>query len=417
MILDSASHPLPGCLPASFRGVGFFVPDATTVPGRRIAEHLFPGVDRAAYDDLGARPTEIAVEGIMVGDDYVAQARALEAAFSRPGPGTLIHPWLGGMTVIMEEPAEISFSAGELRVARFSAVFKRIGAAGGGNLVSTAAALFGAVTSLRTAAAVLARAPATVTISQARAAATQRSYRIVRATWSGLPTGKAAPRIAAALPAVPPGDPAACAVRVAAAADALAATVPELTAAPAVSPAAGAVDHEAGLTPLAALDLCLAAAAGLGRNSVDAPSAADKAMLLAAAGDALAVACRLSAHVDHPSRTDAQKLRQRLTSAIGRHLEGLEGLTAGGFAGAGGAQLRAAREVMARVTADINEAIGRLPAIVVLETDRDVDAFQVANHLYGDDALSIESGYTTIVSRNRPRHPARLPAGRVEALK
>ncbi|MCM0751947.1 hypothetical protein DEA98_13700 [Brucella pseudogrignonensis] len=42
MIFDSVSDILPGLLPASYRGISFFVPDTSTQVGRRVAEHLFP---------------------------------------------------------------------------------------------------------------------------------------------------------------------------------------------------------------------------------------------------------------------------------------------------------------------------------------------------------------------------------------
>ncbi len=206
MILDSIGHVLPGCLPASFRGVSFFVPDATTAAGRRIAEALFPGVDRAAYDDFGLAPAVVTVNGLMVGDDYAIQARALQSAFERPGPGTLVHPWLGGMSVILHEPGEISFSATELRVARFSASFKRVGFGLGGLLGGTAAILLAAVFGLLAASRRLGEAPATVSLSRVSSLAAARSDRIVRSVWLDAAEGVAGPAVRAALPiAVPTG--------------------------------------------------------------------------------------------------------------------------------------------------------------------------------------------------------------------
>uniref|UniRef100_UPI000A46C0B7 DNA circularization N-terminal domain-containing protein n=1 Tax=Mesorhizobium sp. 1M-11 TaxID=1529006 RepID=UPI000A46C0B7 len=188
MILDSNGHVLPGCLPASFRGVSFFVPDTSTEPGRRVAEALFPGLDRAAYDDFGLSPAVITVDGFMVGDDYIIQARALEAAFERPGPGTLIHPWLGGMTVILEEPGTISFSASELRVARFSASFKRV-SSGLLALGGTAATLLSAASAFLLAVRAFGTAPAAGSISRTSSLAAGRTGRIVTATWSDVATG------------------------------------------------------------------------------------------------------------------------------------------------------------------------------------------------------------------------------------
>ncbi|MCM0751950.1 hypothetical protein DEA98_13715 [Brucella pseudogrignonensis] len=78
------------------------------------------------------------------------------------------------------------------------------------------------------------------------------------------------------------------------------------------------------------------------------------------------------------------------------------------------ASIRATRDVRLCLIADINEAIGRLPATRIIETDRATDAFQLANHLYGDDPSAIEDGYLSIIERNKPRHPAAIPSGRIE---
>ncbi|MCM0751948.1 hypothetical protein DEA98_13705 [Brucella pseudogrignonensis] len=68
----------------------------------------FPGIDVAAYDDMGLAPAVIQLDGLIVSDSYIVSAKALQAAFETPGPGTLVHPWLGPMQVILEETAEIS---------------------------------------------------------------------------------------------------------------------------------------------------------------------------------------------------------------------------------------------------------------------------------------------------------------------
>jgi len=59
--------PLPGLLPASFRGVPFFVPDIKTAVGRRVAGHTFPGLDISAYDDMGLHLERISFEALYVG--------------------------------------------------------------------------------------------------------------------------------------------------------------------------------------------------------------------------------------------------------------------------------------------------------------------------------------------------------------
>jgi hypothetical protein len=110
-------------LPASFRGVPFHVEIASQDVGRRAVVTRFPGVDTKAIDDFGVLAGEIYIDGFLVGDDYQAQASALKAALETPGPGTLIHPWLGEFLVVVVSPASIRFDVQELRVARFSASF------------------------------------------------------------------------------------------------------------------------------------------------------------------------------------------------------------------------------------------------------------------------------------------------------
>jgi len=78
---------------------------------------------------------------------------------------------------------------------------------------------------------------------------------------------------------------------------------------------------------------------------------------------------------------------------------------------------RSARDLQAALIADINETIGRLPAVVIFKNERPLDAWLLAQHVFGDTPQLIEAGYREIVARNRPRHPAALPAGGVEVLR
>lgn len=415
MILDSIGHVLPGCLPASYRGVSFFVPDATTEAGRRVAEALFPGVDRAAYDDFGLAPAVITVDGLMVGDDYALQARALQAAFERPGPGTLIHPWLGGMSVILEEPGEISFSASELRVARFSVSFKRVGFGLGGLLGGTAAVLLAAVSGLLSSSRRLGSAPAVVSLSRVASLAAARSDRIVTAIWLDVAEGLAGPAIRSALPATTPTGPDAFMAGVAAVSDAMINVVPAVAEA-AVAPAAGSAEPM-GLTPAEAIAMLVAASGRIVTSQDTAPSPADRVMLVAAGADAAATAVQLSVHVEHVSREAAQDMRSQLVGAIDAVADAAAMVEDAIYAGPAAAVVRQALDLRAALVADINETIGRLPSVMVLTTVAATDAFVVAGHLFGDRPEAIEAGYRSIVERNRPRHPALLPAGKIEALR
>jgi len=98
--------------PASFRGVPFAVVDAGLAAGRRVEVHTYPKRDKPWVEDLGRATREIDITAVVVGSDYVARANALLAAFEQPGPGTLVHPWLGTMQVSLKDLARVYFDAG-----------------------------------------------------------------------------------------------------------------------------------------------------------------------------------------------------------------------------------------------------------------------------------------------------------------
>jgi len=132
---------------------------------------------------------------------------------------------------------------------------------------------------------------------------------------------------------------------------------------------------------------------------------------------ALGTAGGLAAYSSFPSREEAVGLRKQIVAAATVAREAVGTLVDGTIAGEASVACQAVSTLAAAAAADINEAIGRLPAVIVFATLRDTDAFLLANQLDGDRPETIEAGYRSIVTRNGPRHPARLPAGRVEALK
>lgn len=83
---------------ASFRGVKFHTPGITEAFGRAVAVHNYPQ-GKWFPEDMGEDPHSHRVVGFLIGDDYLDQRKALVKAFKVEGPGTLVHPWLGTMTV------------------------------------------------------------------------------------------------------------------------------------------------------------------------------------------------------------------------------------------------------------------------------------------------------------------------------
>lgn len=113
-------------LEASFRGVPFQVENTDLDGGRRTQQHDYPQRDKPYVEDLGRAARVLSFAGFVVGDDYVAQAGSLLSALEAAGPGTLIHPWFGTMTVSVTGQQRVSFDSG-LGVARFSLSFVESG--------------------------------------------------------------------------------------------------------------------------------------------------------------------------------------------------------------------------------------------------------------------------------------------------
>jgi prophage DNA circulation protein len=107
---------------ASFRGVPFLV-DTDSVPvGRRTQLHEFPQRDQPFVEDLGRRTRHYKFTGFVAGDDCLAQRDRLLTALDKPGPGELVHPWFGRLTVTAGE-CEVSHARNELGLVRFNLEF------------------------------------------------------------------------------------------------------------------------------------------------------------------------------------------------------------------------------------------------------------------------------------------------------
>jgi prophage DNA circulation protein len=112
----------------SFRGARFIVPSSDAVFGRRNVVHEYPLRDTAWVEDLGrkAGPFSIPVfvDGSLVkSGDYTEARDALIAAIEEEGPGTLVHPWYGTMTVSLAEPSPVKESTSAGGRATFRLVF------------------------------------------------------------------------------------------------------------------------------------------------------------------------------------------------------------------------------------------------------------------------------------------------------
>ncbi|XTZ40075.1 DNA circularization protein [Salmonella enterica] len=96
--------------PSSFRGIPFAVVAEDGGHGRRQAVHEYPYRDTAWVEDMGRGIRRITIRGFLVedsqvygGGDVITQRQALINACEEKGPGTLVHPALGEMTVSIPE--------------------------------------------------------------------------------------------------------------------------------------------------------------------------------------------------------------------------------------------------------------------------------------------------------------------------
>jgi hypothetical protein len=86
---------------AQFRGIRFEVQQHAAELGRKGQLHEYPLRDQPYFEDLGRTPRKHQVQAFLVGPDYQIQRDRLRDALDQLGPGTLVHPWLGNLTVVV----------------------------------------------------------------------------------------------------------------------------------------------------------------------------------------------------------------------------------------------------------------------------------------------------------------------------
>lgn len=86
--------------PASFRGAPFFVEGTESSYGRRQAVHEHAQRDTPYTEDLGRKAREFSITGYLLGANYHLARDAVVEACEQPGPGQLVHPYKGELTVV-----------------------------------------------------------------------------------------------------------------------------------------------------------------------------------------------------------------------------------------------------------------------------------------------------------------------------
>lgn len=89
---------LIGLIPATWRGIPFYVSSLSTRVGRRQAVHEFPGRDVVWVEDLGRAGRMFGFTGYLAGPLADALHASFVAAVEQAGTGTLSHPALGVFT-------------------------------------------------------------------------------------------------------------------------------------------------------------------------------------------------------------------------------------------------------------------------------------------------------------------------------
>lgn len=114
--------------PGSFRGVPFHVvPAYENQFGIRGVTHEFINRDKPYREELGKQAEGFTVEVIIGGPDYMDVRDKLKEALLKGGPGKLVHPYLGELTVKVLDNCSLVETTAEGGLARFSLKFVESG--------------------------------------------------------------------------------------------------------------------------------------------------------------------------------------------------------------------------------------------------------------------------------------------------
>jgi len=86
-------------LPAAFRGISFLIPQTSVPVGQKGQLHEYPQRNEPFFEQLGKQAQVHTMTAWVIGDDCFERRDKLLEALQTPGPGELVHPWLGRMQV------------------------------------------------------------------------------------------------------------------------------------------------------------------------------------------------------------------------------------------------------------------------------------------------------------------------------
>ena len=454
----AGEDPLDGLVAGSWRGVPFYMQGSKRHSGRRQAEFPLAASDVTLFEDLGLMAGPIEVRGIYVGDDYIAVEAAMRAACETPGPGTLVHPWYGPLNVVLARPGETSFSQNTIRQFEFSAGFKLAPAPSLGGVLSTLGALAGAASGLMGAAGALGALG--MGLAGAASAFTGLSGLMGSTILSGIGGSLLS---SLPIPALPSLDGVLGSLSgsissvmslsslAAFAPDALLASmgssmlgsiagalvgplaIPLLDAVSAVSWIGSVVDTIAAagrptptpaiapgpagrnLTTLITPQQATQALWGVAAAMTPTGTPAQQVLAVAITARALAASAGPLSDMTYESRQEAMSWRKQAVAACDNAQRAAVAVVPLAPQQAG-AVWSAVAELRRRIVEDLNERIGRLPAIVSITPPSQVSAWLVAQHVAGDTPARLTAMFDDIATRNRLWHPSIAGPDTIETL-
>lgn len=139
------------------------------------------------------------------------------------------------------------------------------------------------------------------------------------------------------------------------------------------------------------------------------------AMAAALQAAIVAAAIQAASTINYASRQDAQAMGAKLYAAIDQAIAATAVLAASDPL----AITPVWRDLLglkAALAADLNALIGRLPAVVAVNTTRTMPVWLLAHYAYGDTPNKIFAMWQDIIARNAIRNPAVMQAGGIELL-
>lgn len=109
-------------LPASFRGETFLIEDTSVPVGRKVQLHEYPKRDEAYAEQMGKVARVHKISAFVIGPDCFERRDKLLKALETEGEGTLVHPWLGQLSVVPGQ-CEMSHSRREGGMVTFDLTF------------------------------------------------------------------------------------------------------------------------------------------------------------------------------------------------------------------------------------------------------------------------------------------------------